>query len=108
MSPRLQLRDVVVRRGGRVVLDGVCLSVQAGEVVGVVGPNGAGKTTLLRVALGLQRPEAGDSLVGGSDPRSLPPLELARRAGYLPQERRIAWNLPAWRVACLTVGMATI
>jgi iron complex transport system ATP-binding protein len=101
MTDRLQLEDVVVRLGGRTVLDGVSLSVAPGVVVGIVGPNGAGKTTLLRAALGLQRLAAGHALIGGYDPRRLAPLELARRAGYLPQDRRLAWNLQAWRAASL-------
>ena len=101
MSPRLQLTGVSARRAGRVVLDGVSLTVGPGEVVGVVGPNGAGKTTFLRAALALQPLAGGAVRIGGDDPRRLPPLELARRAGYLPQERRLAWNLQAWRVASL-------
>ncbi len=100
-GPRLQLERVEVRRDGRPVLDDVGLSVAAGEVVGVVGPNGAGKTTLLRAALGLQPIAHGQVRLGGDDPRRLAPLALARRAGYLPQERRAAWNLPAWRLASL-------
>ncbi|MBM3613397.1 MAG: ATP-binding cassette domain-containing protein, partial [Alphaproteobacteria bacterium] len=50
----LELRDLTVRRGGRVVLAGASLTVAPGEFVGLLGPNGAGKTTLLRAALGLQ------------------------------------------------------
>jgi iron complex transport system ATP-binding protein len=101
MSPRLELSQVGVRRGAQSVLDAVSLRVEAGEVVGVVGPNGAGKTTLLRAALALQPTASGEVRIAGDDPRGLPPAELARRVGYLPQERRTAWNLPAWRVAAL-------
>ena len=101
MSARLQLEGLIARRGRQTVLESASLSVHGGEVVGVVGPNGAGKTTLLRAALGLQPLADGKALIGGDDPARLPPMELARRVGYLPQERRAAWNLPAWRVAAL-------
>jgi iron complex transport system ATP-binding protein len=98
---RLELEDVAVRRGGSMVLEGVSLVADAGEVVGIVGPNGAGKTTLLRAALGLQPLAGGAARLGGEDPSRLAPAELARRAAYLPQERRIAWNLAAVRAAAL-------
>lgn len=47
-------------------LDGVCLHVRAGSVVGLVGPNGSGKTTLLHVAAGLVRADRGEALVAGA------------------------------------------
>lgn len=53
------LRDVVVRFGRTVVLDGVSLSLGSGEIVGVRGSNGAGKTTLLRLLVNAYRPHAG-------------------------------------------------
>ena len=101
MSPGLVVTDATVRLGGRLVLDRVSLTVGSGEVVGVVGPNGAGKTTLLRAAVGLQVLSAGASHLGGEAPRALSPAELARRVAYLPQDRRLAWNLTAERAASL-------
>lgn len=101
MSAALELKGVEVRLAGRAVLEDVDLKVVPGEVVGVLGPNGAGKTTLLRAVLGLQAVSAGTVRLAGADPRSLKPAALAARVGYLPQEKRVAWNLAAWRVAAL-------
>lgn len=101
MSLALELSDLQVLREHRCVLDGVHLSVGAGEVVGVVGANGAGKTTLLRAALGLLKPAAGQARLGGADVRRLSDAQRAARAAYLPQERHVGWNLPAWRIAAL-------
>jgi ATPase subunit of ABC transporter with duplicated ATPase domains len=55
----LAARNVTVRRGPKVVLDGVDLSVDAGSRIGVLGRNGAGKSTLLRVLAGLETPTSG-------------------------------------------------
>jgi ABC-2 type transport system ATP-binding protein len=57
---RLELRDLVVKRGGRPVLRGLSLEIRQGEVVGLLGPNGAGKTTAFRVLTGLLTPESGE------------------------------------------------
>lgn len=87
--------------GGRIVLNGVDLSVTAGELVAVVGPNGAGKSSALRALAGLLPLVGGHARLDGEDVATLSAPERARRAAYLPQERRIAWNLPAIEVAAL-------
>lgn len=101
MTPALQVRCASVALAGRAVLSGVDIDVRPGEIVGVLGANGAGKTTLLRAALGLTPLAAGDSSLFGAPVHRLGEAERARRVGYLPQERRVGWNMPAWRIAAL-------
>lgn len=55
----IRAQGVTVERHGTRLLDGVDLSVSAGQIVTLVGPNGAGKTTLVRALLGLIEPDAG-------------------------------------------------
>jgi iron complex transport system ATP-binding protein len=107
MSSALELSGVSVQRGRRAVLDNVSLAVQPGEMLGLVGPNGAGKTTLLRAALGLQKRSSGAVSLSGRPLETLNEAERASAAGYLPQERRVAWNMPAEDVAALgAIGLA--
>ena len=77
-APTLEIRDLVVRRGIRRVLDGVSLSIRAGETVAVVGPNGAGKTTLLEAIVGALPIAAGDIQV-----QRQPLGSLANRAQWI-------------------------
>jgi zinc transport system ATP-binding protein len=81
--PLIELAGLHVAFGARIALSDVSLSLGAGEIVTIIGPNGAGKTTLLRVALGLQRADAGTV-------RRRPGL----RVGYVPQRLAIDETLP--------------
>ena len=81
----LRVEGVTKRYGGVTALDGVSLSVDAGEIVALLGANGAGKTTLLSLASGLRRPDQGVVAIG---PRSEDPRTPAtrRQIGFAPQE----------------------
>ena len=77
-GPAVVVRDVAVRYGSTSVLDGVSLSVDRAEVVGVVGPNGAGKTTLFDVIAGSVAPAHGDVWLAGRKVTDLPVDARAR------------------------------
>jgi zinc/manganese transport system ATP-binding protein len=85
----VEMENVAVARGGRVVWSGAELTVTPGEFVAVLGPNGAGKSTLLQVLLGLLRPTAGNVTVLGRTPRRGNPA-----IGYVPQRRTLDPDLP--------------
>jgi ABC-type polar amino acid transport system ATPase subunit len=61
----LTVDDLHLRRGSRIVLAGVCLSVARGELVAIMGPSGSGKTTVLRAIAGLESYERGRIAVTG-------------------------------------------
>ena len=74
----------------RVVVSGLSLALDAGEVVGLLGPNGAGKTTAFYMILGLTRPDSGRVALNGEDITYLPVHQRARLGmGFLPQEPSI-------------------
>ena len=93
MSLSLDATNVSHRYGTVPALAGVSVSVAAGTVVALVGESGSGKTTLLRSFNRLVDPASGTVLVGGTDVRSLEPVALRRRIGYVPQNGGL---LPHW------------
>jgi ABC-type multidrug transport system ATPase subunit len=83
----LDARGVSHRFTDDLVLDGVSLTVGAGEIHALLGPNGAGKTTLIRILAGLLHPTAGAVAVAGFSPRENPRL-FRERIGFLPSGDR--------------------
>ena len=78
MTPVLEVSGVSVAFSGIRALDGVNVTVGAGERVGLIGPNGAGKTTLFNCLLGILRPDAGRVLLNGKDVGGWPVHRRAR------------------------------
>ena len=74
----LRVRDVTVRFGGIVALDGVSLDLNRGEILGLIGPNGAGKTTLFNCISGVVRPDRGSMYFEGRSLTYAPPHVRAR------------------------------
>jgi branched-chain amino acid transport system ATP-binding protein len=73
----LEVRDVALRFGGIVALDGVSFELEDGQILGLIGPNGAGKTTLFNCVSRLYTPNRGDILFKGHSMLRRPPHRIA-------------------------------
>ena len=82
--PAVDLDRVTKRYGATTALDEVSLSIEPGEMFGIIGPDGAGKTTMIRVICGLLRPDGGSVRIAGHDPVRQHRAVTAR-VGYLSQ-----------------------
>lgn len=88
----IQVAGLTKRFGAVRALDGLDLTVPAGEVTGFLGPNGAGKSTTIRVLLGLLRADGGTATLLGGDPWS-DAVALHRRIAYVPGDVTLWPNL---------------
>ena len=80
------LRNLLVKRGGRVVLEAQELSVRKGEVLAIIGPNGAGKSTLLLTLARLLKPERGEIWFNGQPASAESDLAYRRRIALVLQD----------------------
>jgi ABC-type Mn2+/Zn2+ transport system ATPase subunit len=96
----LDVRDVTVRFGAKVVLEDLTFHVPRGEFLCLCGPNGAGKSTLLKAILGLVKPDQGEILIAGVAP------EKARgKVGYVPQRKSFDRDFPASPVEVIVANV---
>lgn len=90
MSELLVLEGIDAFYGASHVLQGVSLTVGAGEVVLLLGRNGAGKTTVMRTIMGLVAAKGARIAFRGQDVRGMPPHRIARLGiGLVPEDRRM-------------------
>jgi len=94
----VRLEDIWVHYNGTPILEGINLSVEQGDFLGVIGPNGGGKTTLLKVILGLITPSQGKIWVLGK-----PPERSRNNIGYVPQYNLFDRDFPisVWDVVLI-------
>jgi branched-chain amino acid transport system ATP-binding protein len=116
----LNLSNLKVDIEGSRILNGISLSVAAGELVCLVGRNGAGKTTTFRSIMGYRRPCSGEINFEGADLTKLPTWRIAQRGiGFSPEESEVyadltvaenielsTWTRPSGRPAAIRLEEA--
>lgn len=84
MNEAIRITDITKRYGDITALDGVNLSIDRGELFGLIGPDGAGKTTLYRILATLLRPDEGSAAICGFD--TVKDFRMIRtKIGYMPE-----------------------
>ncbi len=84
----VELRNVVKRYNEIVAVNNLNLTINQGEIFGLLGPNGSGKSTTLKMLLGLVQPEQGQVTVLGIDAKQ-DPVSVKRLVGYAPETPRL-------------------
>lgn len=82
MNPILECKGLTKKYGTKVALNAIDLTLERGQIVGLLGPNGSGKSTLIKLANELLTPSGGDILIDGKKPG----LETKKIISYLPEK----------------------
>ena len=89
METILECRDLTKKYGSKYALYNLNLSLERGQIVGLLGPNGSGKTTLIKLANALLRPTGGQILINGTKPG----VETKRIISYLPDRNYLGKHM---------------
>jgi iron complex transport system ATP-binding protein len=103
MAPVLSATDLsfAYRAGAPPAVDHVSLSVEPGDLVGVLGPNGSGKTTILKLIGGMLRPRHGSLLFGGRPLADWPRRAAARKIAFVPQETHAPFDFSVMEIVLM-------
>ena len=80
------VKDVSYAVGAKEILKGVSLTLEPGDLLGIVGPNGAGKSTLLKTIVRILKPTSGEIRLSGIEINDIPARQLAKEIAFVPQD----------------------
>lgn len=101
MEPILKLNNISFKYENKQVLKGIDLTVNEGEILGILGPNGSGKSTLLKVMDGILFPHEGEILIRGKAFSSFKRAELAREVAMVAQENHFQFTFSCIEVVLM-------
>lgn len=107
MTPVLEIADVTFRRNGKQIIDGISLTVHAGEHWALLGPNGAGKSTLLGFCAAVTFPSSGTVRILGDQMGRVDLARLRHRIGHVNPRHQLQYSLTV-REVVMTGITATI
>ncbi|KRG14063.1 ABC transporter ATP-binding protein [Lederbergia galactosidilytica] len=82
MPATIEMKNISKSFGKKLVLNKINLTIQAGQIYGLIGPSGSGKTTLVKLIVGMDQPSTGDVQVLGM---AIPNLKVLQKIGYMAQ-----------------------
>ena len=97
--PVIEIKDLTYAFNGRIVLQGINLTVAQGDFMAMIGPNGSGKTTLIKLMLGLLPLQQGSVRI-----QDRSPAEASHRVGYVPQNTNINIHFPISALDVVLMG----
>ena len=101
----IQLKDLTLGYGRRILLDNVSARIPEGQLVALLGRNGTGKSTLLRAMMGLEKPQSGEIILQEKNVASLKPERLARSISFVTTDKVRIANLRCEDVVSRTCAL---
>lgn len=98
---KLETKGITYSIDGKIIIDGIDMSVKEGELVGIVGPNGCGKSTLLKNIYKVFTPDSGAAFIDGEDLSKLSNRKTAKKMSVMQQENIVDFDMTVYDMVML-------